>query len=59
MQVYRVGADFSMLAQDKELSDKLLPSGVANGCFAIHPVELSRQVVYEQFWRWWTEEYSC
>ena len=48
-----------MLAPDNALSDKLLPEGVANGCFAIHPLELSRQVVYNQFWEWWTEEYSC
>ena len=48
-----------MLAPDDALADKLLPSGVANGAFAIHPIELSRQAVYQQFWRWWTEEYSC
>ncbi|CAL5222166.1 g4491 [Coccomyxa viridis] len=59
MPVYRVGWDFSMLAPDDALADKLLPSGVANGAFAIHPIELSRQAVYQQFWRWWTEEYSC
>ena len=59
VQVYRVGWDFSMLAPDDALADKLLPSGVANGAFAIHPIELSRQAVYQQFWRWWTEEYSC
>lgn len=59
LQVYRLGWDFSMLASDGALSDKLLPGGVANGCFAIHPLELSRQVVYGQFWHWWTEEYSC
>ncbi len=59
MQVYRVGWDFSALDTGNALADKLLPEGVANQCFAIHPLELSRPIVYEQFWRWWSEEYSC
>ena len=59
MQVYRLGWDFSVLAGKDALSDKLRPEGVADGCFAIHPIELSRQPIYDQFWRWWTEDYSC
>ena len=51
--------DSSELATDDVLEDKLLPEGLANGCFAIHPVDLSKQVIYDYFWRWWTEEYSC
>ena len=58
--MYRLNWDFSESATEKELTTNIFRrEGLGYGHFAIHPLELSRPVIYQQFWQWWTEEYSC
>lgn len=59
MQVYRLEFEFSKTASVAEVQDKLRPEGVANGCFAIHPFQMTQKTPREEFLHWWTEGYSC